>query len=119
MQHLQEGWRLAFTDGYSADLLQDSERKVKLGVQRIEEALTQSAWLVGSSYSLADIDAFAISNALTTLAPGIVNKSAAPRTLDWLDRIRARPAVRAALSTSRTGKPERAFAPGPEHSRWG
>jgi glutathione S-transferase len=119
MTHLQEGWRLAFTDGYSDDLLQDSERKVKLSVQRIEDALAQSAWLVGSSYSLADIDAFAICNALTTLTPGIVNKSATPRTVDWLERIRARPAVRAALGASRTGKPERAFAPGPEHSRWG
>jgi len=119
MKHLQEGWRLAFTDGYSDDLLQDSERKVKLSVQRIEDALAQSAWLVGSSYSLADIDAFAICNALTTLTPGIVNKSATPRTIDWLERIRSRPAVRAALATSRTGAPERAFAPGPEHSRWG
>src|SRR6185437_4082408 len=60
MKHLQEGWRLALTDGYCADLLQDSERKVKLSVQRIEDALAQSAWLVGSFYSLADIDAFAI-----------------------------------------------------------
>src|SRR5262245_53597448 len=119
MKHVQDGWRLAFTDAYSADLLQDSERKVKLSVQRIEDALRQSPWLVGSSYSLADIDAFSISHALTTLTPGVVNKSATPRTIDWLDRIRARPAVRAALDTSRTGKPERAFAPGLEHSRWG
>jgi glutathione S-transferase len=119
MKHVEEGWRLALTDGYSADLLQDSERKVKLSVQRIEDALAQSAWLVGSTYSLADIDAFAICNALTTLTPGIVNGSATPRTVDWLNRIRARPAVRTALSTTRTGNPERAFAPGPEHSRWG
>src|SRR5262249_47287867 len=119
MQHLQEGWRLALTDGYSADLLQDSERKVKLSVQRIEDALTQSAWLVGSSYSLAGIDAVAICNALTPLTPGILNEAATPRTVVWLDRTRARPAVRSALNTSRTGNPERAFAPGAEHSRWG
>lgn len=119
MKALEDGWRLAFTDGYSADVLQDSERKVKLGVQRIEEALANSEWLVGAAYSLADIDAFAISHALTTLTPSIVNAGTTPRTIAWLDRIRARPAVRAALATSRTGKPERAFAPGPEHSRWG
>jgi glutathione S-transferase len=68
---------------------------------------------------LADIDAFAICNALPTLTPQLVNASATPRLSQWLARIRERPAVRAALGTSRTGRPEQAFAPGPEHSRWG
>jgi hypothetical protein len=43
----------------------------------------------------------------------------APRLIDWLNRIRNRPAGRTALGSGRTGKPEHAFAPGPEHSRWG
>jgi len=119
MKYLQEGWRRAVADEYSGELIEDSHRKVELGVRRLEAALSGSQWLVGSAYSLADIDAFAICNSLTALAPGLVNPSAAPRLFDWLTRIRARPAVRAALSTSRTGKPEQAFAPGPEHSRWG
>jgi glutathione S-transferase len=119
MKLLQEGWRLALTDGYSEELLEDSRRKVTLSVRHIEDALSRSAWLVGSTYSLADIDAFAICNSLTSLTPGIVNQSATPRLIDWLERIRARPAVRAALAMSRTGKPEHAFAPGPEHARWG
>jgi glutathione S-transferase len=81
--------------------------------------LAESDWLVGTAYSLADIDAFAICNSLTTLMPDCVSGSTTPRTMDWLTRIRSRAAVRAALGTSRTGKPERAFAPGPEHARWG
>jgi hypothetical protein len=56
---------------------------------------------------------------LPQLAPALVNESTAPRVMEWLRRIRVRSAVRAALSVSRTGEPEKAFAPGPEHSRWG
>jgi glutathione S-transferase len=119
MKFLQDGWRLALTDGYAAEMLEDSERKLVASVRRIEDALAKSEWLVGSTYSLADIDAFAICNSLSTLTPGIVNDAATPRLVDWLKRIRARPAVRAALGVSRTGKPEQAFAPGPEHARWG
>jgi glutathione S-transferase len=119
MKHLQDGWKLAMTDAYPAELLQDSSRKVALGVGRIEEALGSSQWLVGSSYSLADVDAFAICNSLTSLAPGVVNDAASPRLIAWLKRIRERPAVKTALAMSRTGKPQEAFAPGPEHSRWG
>lgn len=119
MKSLQDGWRLALTDGYSAELLEDSKRKVALSARRIEDALSQSDWLVGSSYSLADIDAFAICHSLTHLTADVVNSSETPRLWAWLQRIRERPAVRAALAASRTGKPERAFAPGSEHSRWG
>jgi glutathione S-transferase len=119
MKFLQDAWQLALTDGYSADVLEDSQRKVGLAVRRIEDALAQSEWLVDGAYSLADIDAFAICNSLTLLTPGLVNETATPRLMAWLKRIRARPAVQAALGASRTGKPEQAFAPGPEHSRWG
>jgi glutathione S-transferase len=119
MKHLQDGWKLALTDGYSADLLEDSNRKIGLGVRRIEEMLADSPWLVGSSYSLADVDAFAICHALTTLTPALVNESATPRLTGWLKRIRERPPVQAALAMSRSGKPHEAFVPGSEHSRWG
>jgi glutathione S-transferase len=119
MKYLADAWRLALTNGYSSDLLEDSKRKVALAVRRIEDALANSQWLIGPDYSLADIDAFAICHSLPTLTPDVVNSASTPRLLDWLNRIRLRPAVRAALGTSRTGKPEEAFVPGPEHSRWG
>jgi GSH-dependent disulfide-bond oxidoreductase len=117
--YVREGWRCALENAYSPDLIEDSRRKVALAVRRLEETLSGSPWLVGSTYTLADIDAFAICNALPTLVPDLVGASATPQLWDWLERIRARPAVRAALGLSRTGRPEQAFAPGPEHSRWG
>jgi glutathione S-transferase len=119
MAYLGEGWRRVLENRFSEELLADSQRKVALGVRRIEEALATGTWLVGPAYSLADIDAFAICNSLPALMPALVNDSVAPRLMDWLRRIRVRPGVRAALAVSRTGQPEQAFAPGPEHSRWG
>jgi GSH-dependent disulfide-bond oxidoreductase len=116
---LREAWRSALSGDYSEDLIEDSRRKLALGVRRIEDGLAAAPWLVGAAYTLADIDAFAICNSLPTLTPELVNASATPRLTQWLARIRERPAVRAALGTSRTGRPEQAFAPGPEHSRWG
>jgi glutathione S-transferase len=118
-RHLQEGWRAAFADAYPVDLLEDSERKIGIAVRRIEDTLATSPWLAGSTYSLADIDAFALCNSLPALTPRLVNDKDTPRLLQWLHRIRERPAVRAALAMSRTNRPEEAFAPGPEHSRWG
>jgi len=86
-------------------------------VKKFEDALAKGPWLSGSNYSLADIDAFSILRPVQHLAPDLLEP--APRTRDWLSRIESRPAVKAALAASRTGKPHEAFTPGPEHSRWG
>ena len=112
-------WAEAIDDSYSDDVIADSQRKATLLVTRIEDALANADWLVENTYTLADIDAFSMANALPKLLPEAANAKAAPRFTDWLGRMRARPAVRAALATSRTGKPDEAFAPGPEHARWG
>jgi glutathione S-transferase/GST-like protein len=113
----RDGWTAALNTAYSEDLLEDSRRKIALGIKKIETALTDSEWLAGTGYSLADIDAYAIMSPVRDLAPDLLNDS--PRTKGWLTRIDARPAVQAALATTRTGKPREAFTPGPEHSRWG
>lgn len=119
MDYLRDGWSTAIKDSYSEDVIEEARRKVAVGIARIESALANAKWLVGTSFSLADIDAFSMCNALPTLVPDIVNEKSSPRTLDWIHRIRDRPGVQAALQMSKTGKPEEAFAPGPEHARWG
>jgi glutathione S-transferase len=89
-------------------------------VERIDKALEAGAtWLVENTYTLADIDAFALANSLPKLLPDVANAQKAPRFMAWLERMRARPAVKKALALSKTGRPEEAFAPGPEHARWG
>jgi len=111
------GWRAALDNSYSDELLEDSRRKVAIAVRKVEDALENSAWLVGSSYSLADIDLFSLLHPVSALVPGAL--TSAPRTSAWLKTIGDRAAVKSAFATSRTGKPEQCFTPGPEHSRWG
>lgn len=113
----QDAWTAALNNSCSDDLLTDSRRKIGIGVKKIEAALADSDWLAGRDYSLADIDAYAILSPVRDLAADLL--ADAPRMQAWLSRIEARPAVQAALATSRTGKPRHAFTPGPEHSRWG
>jgi glutathione S-transferase/GST-like protein len=93
--------------------------RLTLPVERIEAALGAGSWLAGPDYSIADIDAYAMLRALPALAPDKLNAAATPCILDFLARMGARPAVRAALAHSRSGRPEQAFVPGPEASRWG
>ena len=118
-QERRVAWAEAIDDSYSDDVIADSQRKATLLVTRIEDALAKGDWLVENTYTLADIDAFSMANSLPKLLPEAANAKAAPRFTDWLGRMRARPAVKAALATSKTGKPDEAFAPGPEHARWG
>ena len=113
------GWRLAASGAYDEGIIGNSQRKVALVVARMEQRLAAADWLVGTSYSIADIDTYAMVASLQDLAPGLIDREASPRTLGWLDRIAARPAVSAVLTqhSRRPGQP--LFAPGPEHSRWG
>jgi glutathione S-transferase len=115
----QSGWQLAANDTYSDDLIGNSERKLQLVVERMEAILHESEWLVGERYSIADIDTFALMHSFRDLAPHIVNKDEAPATMAWVERISGRAAVKDALSKYGKLEPGTAFAPGPEHSRWG
>lgn len=112
-------WQLAADDAYTDDMVANSERKLNLVIERMEGILADAEWLVGQQYSIADIDTFALMYSLRDLAPNIVNEESAPRTLAWLERIHARPAVKTALTKYGKLEPGAAFVPGPEHSRWG
>jgi glutathione S-transferase len=115
----RQAWRDAAADNYTTELIDDSRRKVSIAIKRIEDTLGASPWLVGDSYSLADIEAFSLTNGLGKLTPELVTEKTCPRMIAWLNKIRARPAVKAALAMSKSGKPDECYVPGPEHSRWG
>ena len=115
----RNGWRAATDDAYDADEIEESESNARLTVERLETALAEQEWVLPDGYSVADIEAFAFLNALPKLMPEACNDDAAPRVMDWLKRMRERPAVKAALSMARTDAPDEAFAPGAEHARWG
>ena len=115
----QQGWAKVLGEGYSKDDLEIAHGLLPIRLHRMEEALAASPWLAGPAWSLADIAVFPTAASLPGLVPGLVSPKATPRIIDWLGRVRARPAVQAALAMARTPNPEAVFAPGPEGSRWG
>jgi glutathione S-transferase len=116
VEERKAGWLQAATGEIGDDAVENSRRKTRLVVERMEGVLAESAWLAGDAYSIADIGTYAMLVSLADLAPDIVNGDVFPRTMAWLERVGSRPAVQAALAES--GE-EKLFAPGPEHSRWG
>ncbi len=118
-QERRAAW-MAVVDGSCTDsVLAGVRERLQMPVKRIEDALGHSTWLAGGSYSVADIDAFAMLAPLPDVAPQVVSESATPRIMQFLRRMRERPAVHQALALARTARPQEAFVPGAEPSRWG
>ena len=118
-QERRLNWQSLLDGTYTPQILATARERLKFPLSRIEATLANGPWLAGPNYSIADIDAFAMLRVLPDLAPDVVNETATPRTLEYVTRIAARPAVKAALAMSRSGKPEQHFVPGVEPSRWG
>jgi glutathione S-transferase len=118
-QERRLSWQALMDGTYTPQILATARERLKFPVSRIESQLASGDWLAGPRYSIADIDAFAMLRVIPDLAPEVVNDSATPRTCEYIARIATRPAVRAALAMSRSGKPEQHFVPGIEPSRWG
>jgi GST-like protein len=111
---------LAVIDGSCNETMQETLReRLKPVIKRIEASLTDSPWVTGAEYSIADIDVFATLAPIPDLAPEVLNERVAPRVMEFLQRMRERTAVRTALGLSRTGRPHETFIPGTEPSRWG
>ena len=115
----RNSWLALLNGTYTPQILDTARERLKFPVSRLEKTLGEGAWLAGPRYSIADIDAFAMLRCLPDLAPELLNARDTPRIADFLARVEARPAVKAALATSRSGKPGQHFVPGVEPSRWG
>jgi len=85
-------------------------RKIRFSVDRLEKRLSESEWLAGDAYSLADICNFAIANGMQHGFAEIVNRDATPHLVAWIERINARPAAREMFAKSQSEMPSRAPA---------
>ena len=94
-------WRTAIFDSFPSGALDESLRRLKEGAELLEARLSRGAWLAGESFSLADIIAFNMAGAMPVLFGGIMNPTLTPRCMDWLERVRSRPGVGAALAMDR------------------
>ena len=115
----QQAWAKALDEGFSEDDLEIAKALLPTRLEHMSDALSRHEWLAGDHYSLADIAVFPTVSQLPGLVPAMVNESVSPQIMDWLGRMRARPAVRQARAMARTPDPDAVFAPGPEGSRWG
>jgi GSH-dependent disulfide-bond oxidoreductase len=115
----RNAWSALIDGTYNEKLVAAAHQRLQVPLRRVEQTLTDFPWLAGPTYSIADIDAFALLRPLPTLAPELVNERATPRIVDFMDRMHEREAVKKALARSRSGKPHEAFVPGAEPSRWG
>ncbi len=118
-QERRAAWLAVIDGSYDEKTLARIREQLRMPVKRIEDALGRGAWLAGAGYSIADIDAFAMLSPLPDLAPEAVSEQATPRIVQFLSRVRERPAVQQALALAKTARPEEAFVPGAEPSRWG
>jgi glutathione S-transferase len=94
----REKWRTA-RSGFSESELANATRKIEVAVDKVEKHLAQTPWLAGGMYTLADINFFCMCGmAVQRLFPEMNVQQRAPRLVEWVARVNARPGVTAALA---------------------
>jgi glutathione S-transferase len=111
LQEQRDKWRTA-RSGFSEADLANATRKINVAVDKVEEQLCASSWLAGEMYTLADINLFShLGLFVARMFPQIGTAARCPRLLAWVERIKARPAVQAALAMpDKTNPALRAFS---------
>ncbi|MGI4879435.1 MAG: glutathione S-transferase family protein [Janthinobacterium lividum] len=104
-------WQTA-RSGFSPEQLAAATAKVELAVDKVEAQLALTPWLAGDMYTLADINFFSHCGMMVErLFPAMNVATRAPRLLEWVERVRARPGVATALAMpDRTNPALRTFS---------
>ena len=93
----REKWRTA-RSGFDEKDLANATRKIEVAVDKVEEQLKQTQWLAGDMFTLADVNFFShCGMMLARMFPEIGTRERCPTLLAWVDRMRERPGVAAAL----------------------
>jgi glutathione S-transferase len=98
LKEQREKWATVAGESFTEEQLADSRRKLDVSLERMEAMLGESEWLAGPDYSLADVNGFSIVAGVERLHPELIDESRRPRSVEWLRRMRERPAVQAALA---------------------
>jgi glutathione S-transferase len=89
----QEAWRRAARRPYTPEEEDEARRRLVLMLDKMEQSLGRHAWLVGDTYSLADISVVPFVKRIDEeIAPDEVSDNKHPRVLAWWRRIQSRPA---------------------------
>jgi len=108
-------WRKAINGTFSEAEMAESQRRVALGIQLLEQELGKREWLASDQYSLADVNGFNLAYALPLSQPHLSNDELTPNILRWLRAIYARPAVKACWALGRTDMVKRVSILEQEH----
>jgi glutathione S-transferase len=100
----RQKWLKAYHGFPQADI-DEARDKVSYAVERMERALAQHPHLAGPTYSLADINVLSSAERMPRWAPDLMNEKISPRSWEWLQRMMARPAVKATYSVSDEAPP--------------
>ena len=93
----REKWKTA-RSGFSEADLANATRKIEVAVDKVEDQLSRTAWLAGEAFTLADVNFFSHCGMMVArMFPEMDVPKRAPRLIDWVERMRARPGVKAAL----------------------
>lgn len=87
----RQAWVRIARKPYTDEEKQEALRKLLALVQKMEEMLAESTWLVGNSYSLADIAAVPFIARIAELSPDAIDEAQCPRVVSWWERVQARP----------------------------
>lgn len=99
------GWGAVWSDAEaSEDQLENARRRIGIAVEKMEQALDDSPMLVGSEFTVADSNAFALSYTLPRLVPKIVNETKTPNLIEWLFTIGQKPAVKKVMRMKKEGE---------------
>jgi glutathione S-transferase len=109
-------WELIGAGEFSEQQLADSTTKIHQAAEKIEARLQGRQWLMGG-FSIADLESYAWLAGMVPLVPAAF--AGRPRTREWLERVKAHPAVAQALARARTADPAASWSVGPEINRWG
>jgi glutathione S-transferase len=89
----QEAWLRVARKPYTEEERDAARNRLVILLDKMEDALKPSGWLVGKGYSIADIAAGPFVKRIDEeIAPDEVTASKHPRVHDWWNRLQARPA---------------------------
>jgi glutathione S-transferase len=89
----QESWLRVARKPYTEEERDAARAKLVTLLDKMEDALDPSGWLVGEAYSIADIAAVPLVKRIEEeIAPDEISAKKHPRVTDWWTKIQARPA---------------------------
>jgi glutathione S-transferase len=100
----RQKWLKAY-HGFPQGDIDEARAKIAYAVERMERTLADHPYLAGPTYSLADINVLSSAERMPRWAPDLMNRKVSPRSWDWLQRMMARPAVKAAYAVSDEAPP--------------